>query len=301
VAFEPPPDTASRGGGLSLIDVVAGGPGFVAVGNMDSSKGTTGAIFTSRDGQSWTRQPSDVLDGAYLGAVTTWAGGLAVAGNLVGFAGSDPAIWTSRDGGAWAPLAHADLNAGRIADLQGVSLAGIARYGRDLIGVGAAGGYPARQEGVIWVGAPSSELVPDHVCPSSMNTLAVVASMSAADRAACIDRRGVTIDALVQASDNNGCSSDTPDELSGCGVTLALAPLDGGPSVLTVPIDRSLLAAFPDATFSPWSLTFRTGVASPACVATPALNGVVYDPPDSVRQQCLGVLRLIASSRIAAP
>jgi hypothetical protein len=36
-------------------------------------------------------------------------------------------------------------------------------------------------------------------------------------------------------------------------------------------------------------------------VATPAVNGVVYDPLDGIRLQCLGVLRLIASSRIPTP
>lgn len=303
VAFTPPVEqTPERGGGVSITDVVAGGPGFVAVGSVDARNGTAGAIFTSPDGNSWTRLALDaVLDGAYLRRATTWAGGLAVAGEMIGYAGSDPAIWTSRDGVAWAPLGRADLNAGGIADHQDVSLAGIAGYGPDLIGVGASGNYPARQQGAIWVGAPSGELVPDHVCPSSIDTLAVVASMSAADRAACIDRRGVTIEALVQGSDSGGCSSETPDELSGCGAMLSLAPLEGGSAVLSVPVDASLLATFGTSAFAPWSLTFRTGVAGPRCIATPSFNAVVYDPLDSVRLQCLGVLRLIASSRIPTP
>ena len=285
-----------------MADVVVGGPGFVAVGNMDDPDGTTGAIFTSPDGSSWTRLALDAdLDGAYLRTVTTWAGGLAVAGTRVGYAGSEPLIWTSRDGGAWGLLPRADLDPAGVDDRQDVTVGGIARYGPDLIAVGASGTYPARQQGVIWVGAPSTEQVPDHVCPPRVDSLAALASMTAADRSACIDPRGVTIAALVQASDNDGCSSDTPDELTGCTAMLALAPIEGGPAVLNVPIDRALIPLFPTSTFAPWSLTFRTGVAGPRCVATAAVNGVVYDPLDGIRLQCLGVLRLIASSRIPAP
>ena len=297
-AFAPPPETATRGGGISLADITAGGPGFVAIANLDGRSGPVGAIFTSRDGRDWARQaPDSVVSATFLRSVTTWAGGLAIAGNA-GYTGSDPTLLTSVDGGAWSPLARADLIATARDEFQPVTLGGIAGFGPDLIVVGGAGGYPARAEGAIWVGAPAGTSVPDHVCPARVDSLAVLASMTAADRAACIGRLGVTISALVRASDGGCSSSDLPDELTLCGGQLALAPTDGGPAVLTTPIDRALIAAFPSDQFSPWTLTFGAGVVSPACVATPTFNGVIYVPPDSVRLQCLGVLRLVASSRI---
>jgi hypothetical protein len=300
-AFAPADQTAGRFGGLSITDIVAGGPGVVAVGSQDSSTGPLGAIFTSRDGRSWTRLPPEpTLDGAYLQTVATWAGGLAIAGDISGYAGSDPVIYASPDGGAWTRLARTDLDPGRRDDPGGVTLAGIAPFGADLIGVGSGGDYPGRQQAAIWVGAPTGTLVPDHVCPATVDSLVVLASMTAADRAGCIDRRGVTVSALARANDG-GCTADVPDELSGCGGSLELAPVERGQSLFTTPIDRSVLPTFSMTTFAPWKLTFTAGVAGPACVPTPAFNGVVYEPLDSVRLQCLGVLRLIAWDRIVRP
>ena len=92
VAFTPPPDTAGRGGGISLVDVVAGGPGLVAIGELDTRSGPIGVIFTSRDGATWARQaPDPVVAGAFLRSLTRWAGGIAIAANGAGFSGFGPA------------------------------------------------------------------------------------------------------------------------------------------------------------------------------------------------------------------
>ncbi len=301
VAFELSVGVTGRFGGMAVNDVVAGGPGFVAVGAEEGATGPVGRIFTSRDGRSWTRLPSDpMLDGAYLRTVVPWAGGLVAAGDISDFGGSRPVIYASTDGVVWTPIARADLDPGRLDAPGDASLGGLTALGPDLLAVGTMGSYPALQ-GVIWVGAPVGEVVPDHVCPTKVDSLVVLASMTDADRAACLRDRNATVEALVRANEGGCTGGDVPDDLSGCAGNLELAPIGGGPSLLTTPIDRTLIGSFPTTGFARWALTFRAGVTSPACVPSPSVDGVIYQPLDSIRLQCLGVLRLIRSVPIARP
>jgi hypothetical protein len=75
--------------------VVAGGPGFVAVGAVSE----TAAVWTSRDGLAWSRIPhAPAFDFAVMNDVTRTSSGLVAVGEVPG---SRPAAWTSTDGLRW--------------------------------------------------------------------------------------------------------------------------------------------------------------------------------------------------------
>ena len=82
-------------GNQVIHDVVAGGPGLVAVGT-DASSGA--AVWTSPDGITWTRVPHDpILFGKRDG--NRWMGGVVTYGNGLVATGTD--VWTSSDGLTW--------------------------------------------------------------------------------------------------------------------------------------------------------------------------------------------------------
>ena len=90
-----------------MISVVAGGPGFVAVGIDRSSGQTEGAAWTSADGLTWTRAPGGGLE---TGASEKITGVAKIPGGFVavGYDGTpgskDAAAWSSRDGKHWRKL-----------------------------------------------------------------------------------------------------------------------------------------------------------------------------------------------------
>lgn len=124
----PPQDSVFNGGGLGdgwqhINDVVAGGPGLVAVGVDPSGDDENAAVWYSTDGISWTRVPHDetVFGGPgnqTITAVTVGGPGLvavggdgvitdadARVGELSGDAlhdsGEHAAVWYSADGISW--------------------------------------------------------------------------------------------------------------------------------------------------------------------------------------------------------
>lgn len=294
-----PSDFSGNRGDAGLTDIVAGGPGFVAVGTVNDPDRQVGAIFTSTDGLGWTRlAPDPTRDGVFLGTVTTWAGGLAAVGNVAGNGPTRSSIWTSRDGVAWTPADDVDLAVGRADDGPGVSVGGLVRSGSGLVGVGSAFPYPDPMMAVVWIGASPGVVVPDHLCPARIDTLAALVALTGSDRVGCIGDHPVTVAALVRASTNDCGIVDGPPELTGCGAYLDLAPIEGGPPIASLPIDPSLVATFGGDTFSPWMLTLRTDIVGPQCEPAAAANGVVYDPPDGAHLQCRAVLRLVAQKRI---
>ncbi|GGV20051.1 hypothetical protein GCM10010182_47330 [Actinomadura cremea] len=91
--------------GNATPQAVAGGPsGWVAIG----AGATGGAVWTSSDGQSWTRQP-DAVGRVFNGGnrvdriVATGAGYVAVGAQSAkgDFSDEEPAVWLSSDGRAW--------------------------------------------------------------------------------------------------------------------------------------------------------------------------------------------------------
>lgn len=305
----PPPGSDPSLGGLfvGINDVVAGdaipgGPVFVAVGSFQSRSSSGGAIFSSLDGRTWSRAPDDpALDSIDFVSVVEWAGGLAAAGNVYAGGRSHPVIWMTRDGASWAPMEDADLTHVRSGDLNNAFVSDLASEGSGLVAVGGAFAAFAPVGAVVWAGAGPAEIVADHVCPGVIDTPARLASMTGADRAACIGDVPVTLRALARA-DNNDCTEpDRPPDLSECGGSLYLAAIGGGADVLRISIDPSLIEVFGNAAQTPWKLTLRTDVIGPACDPVPARNGVVYEPPEAVHLQCRALLRLVAQEPIRAP
>lgn len=85
--------------------VVAGGPGFVAVGgeNLGQDKGRVAAVWTSTDGRAWTRGSHEPVFGqrgadlAAMRAITAGPTGLVAVGESL----QGAAAWTSRNGRSW--------------------------------------------------------------------------------------------------------------------------------------------------------------------------------------------------------
>jgi len=107
-----PHDEAVFGGvgAQQMAEVVAGGPGLVAVGGDYPGFGDSdAAVWTSPDGLIWTRVPHDEAIFGGEGYQEMW--GVAVGGpGLVGVGHGDngedvdAAVWTSPDGLAWTPV-----------------------------------------------------------------------------------------------------------------------------------------------------------------------------------------------------
>jgi hypothetical protein len=91
----------------AVLDVVAGGPGLIAVGAASASCGDgldpcSGAVWLSEDGIIWDRldDASGVFeDASSIRAVTAGQGGLVAVGDG---ASGDPLVWFSPDGMQWS-------------------------------------------------------------------------------------------------------------------------------------------------------------------------------------------------------
>ncbi len=91
--------------GVELWDVVAGGPGFVAVGGgfAEGDETSTAVIWVSDDGRAWQSVP--LFGEAATGvprAVTATADGFVAVGS--GCCPDEAAVWLSPDGLAWERL-----------------------------------------------------------------------------------------------------------------------------------------------------------------------------------------------------
>ena len=129
--------------------VVAGGPGFVAVGfGADDDRA---AVWTSADGLSWQAVPDQpALENAgrpiRMAAVAADGGGVVAVGWISDPANGSGAAWRSPDGTTWT----------RDPDqvtLAGGELAGIAVGPLGLIGVGTSG-YPDNDQASVWLSRP---------------------------------------------------------------------------------------------------------------------------------------------------
>lgn len=78
-----------------LRSIVAGGPGFVAVGETED----TPAVWTSPDGTEWTGAPVGTSAGVMFDAAIGGPGFVAV-----GASEGVPAVWTSSDGLVWTQV-----------------------------------------------------------------------------------------------------------------------------------------------------------------------------------------------------
>jgi hypothetical protein len=85
-----------------MTDIIAGGPGLIAVGREALESGQGAVVWTSPDGSSWTRLPnSSDFDHGTIEAVTPGGPGYVAVGTEINGAKAVAAVYTSPDGVAW--------------------------------------------------------------------------------------------------------------------------------------------------------------------------------------------------------
>jgi hypothetical protein len=134
-----------------ISDVVAGGPGLVAVGSNGFGEITADGgylerqsvgVWTSRDGLTWkgVRDSGSVFAGATLTAVATGGPGLVAVGSK----GSHAAVWISKNGFSWKRVGN-DTSVFRNSAMNAVTTGG-----PGLVAVGYEGDRAASRA-VVWV------------------------------------------------------------------------------------------------------------------------------------------------------
>jgi hypothetical protein len=143
----------------SAFDVVARGPGFIAVGARLAKGGAfVPTLWRSADGRRWRARPI-ANTGLAIGVVELDDGTLLVAGNLTVAGAALPVIWRSADGRRWTAhaLPIADLTTDHIIFGFEASPAGAAVLLQWGTGDALRVGVFASDEGREWV----QTLVPD--------------------------------------------------------------------------------------------------------------------------------------------
>lgn len=282
----------------ALTDVVGTAAGFYAVGAIgpsDAVPSRVSAVLFSPDGLTWSILPTDpAFERVILDHVATaGTSGIAVTGSAWG---ADPRIWLSADGRSWHALEIAEAldphdprpNAS-IADIIGTP--------DGFIAVGSRYVAPGPGSAMVLIGGPQGT-IPDHPCPE-IDSLDVLAGLTATDRAVCIGANAVTVDALVQRG--TMCGIGLTGEGDNCGPSLDLGALTGGYPGVQAYLDSGDRFQFDRDTQSPWRVTLRTGVIDGACRPPVASNGVAYSPLTSARLECLSILRVVDAKPLARP
>lgn len=125
--------------------VVAGGPGFVAVGTDQEVGGVSGVVATSIDGFSWTETMPGAMTGATIGGLAAGPARLVAVGQVAG----QPAVWTSSDGRTWTRISSPPTG-GTLTDVAQVDANWIA-VGR---GAGRAMAWTS-SDGTAWRPVPA--------------------------------------------------------------------------------------------------------------------------------------------------
>ena len=158
----------SAGVDAVMTDVIAGGPGLVAVGTDGSHYDQVGfaesgalefgdaAVWTSTDGLTWSRVPHDeeVFGGAAMNGVTTGGPGLVAVGETI----SGAAVWTSVDGTTWSRVPHDD------EVFAGADMTRVTEGGPGLVAVGPSFSEDGAQvwtsaDGLTWSRVPDDDEV----------------------------------------------------------------------------------------------------------------------------------------------
>ncbi len=137
--------------GAGIGAVAVGGPGLVAVG----SDGDDAAVWTSADGQIWSRVPDDeaVFGGAgFQGMrdVVVGGPGFVAVGRDSSIVGPDTyavaAVWTSPDGISWSRVTHDDAVFGRAPGEANdiFRMTAVTTGGPGLVAIGERGGESDR-------------------------------------------------------------------------------------------------------------------------------------------------------------
>lgn len=137
-----------------MLDVVAAGPGFVAVGlDWRVDNPPDAAVWTSVDGTTWSRVPHDdaVFGGSsyqQMMSIARGGPGLVAVGLSVQVPGegNEAAVWVSPDGLSWRSIPYDEAVFGGEGEQTMNDLAG---FGSLLIAVGSSGPISSL-DGAIW-------------------------------------------------------------------------------------------------------------------------------------------------------
>lgn len=149
-------DSVFGGDWAIMEDVIAGGPGFVAVGRMGLCRDDcdeTGGVWTSVDGTTWHRSQVEKAFGipySYMFGVTEIGSGalIGVGHGLDPFTGGGPAVvWASVDGGQnWIRQPHSGTQFGRVSGGP-VNMTAVTEFGSQLVAVGEW-----ESDAAVWIG-----------------------------------------------------------------------------------------------------------------------------------------------------
>ena len=140
-----------------VTDVVAGGPGLVAVGARldpgETDEPVGGLVWTSRDGATWTRVGGERtfdLNHGNMNTVAVGGPGLIAAGTDI----DGSVVWTSRDGTSWERVPRDR------AVFAGASISAITAWRDGLVALGARvpdaiGLQWTSRDGRAWVREPA--------------------------------------------------------------------------------------------------------------------------------------------------
>ncbi len=157
-------DAALGGDGAQgMFDVVAAGPGLVALGHEEQGPDAglvCGVVWTSPDGSQWTRVPEV---GAEAGECGGSPGGTTVAAGGPGVVAMGPpstVVWTSRDGLSWQqhlgePVAWMEQVVDVTAGGPGLVAVGVSRADTE----DSSAAVWTSPDGVTWTPVPEDEAV----------------------------------------------------------------------------------------------------------------------------------------------
>ena len=134
-----------------MDEVIAGGPGLVAIGNLDGQ----GALWMSPDGFTWSVFPHGLdINGVAMGGPGFVAVGGSETTGIGCHAGASgdciAVVWTSPDGVTWTEVPQDPDVFGSADDKQMMSA--VTAVGRDLVAVGTS--VWTSPDGITWSASP---------------------------------------------------------------------------------------------------------------------------------------------------
>jgi hypothetical protein len=144
-------DDDTFGPGFGLVqEVTAGGPGFVAVGqlceNPDAPCPGQPTVWVSETGDTWTRLPflTDTLGN--ISDITSYNGTLIAVGAVSTESGEAAAVWTSNDGYTWQRIVATDAFNGE----GNQWITGVTSSEDGIVAVGASWTPDQGTRGTVW-------------------------------------------------------------------------------------------------------------------------------------------------------
>ena len=192
-----PHDEAVFGGpdSQTMFEVVAGGPGLVAVGQDGTMDDYAGAVWTSLDGLTWSRVPRNATafgSGSSMSSVVVWGEGLVAVGTDRPADGHAAAVWTSPDGLVWSRVPHDEAVFGGPGD-QWMRSVVVGGPGLVAVGVDASGGGVGEWDAAVWTsvdGLTWSRVPHDEAVFGGPDTQAMTAVASGGPGLVAVGREG---------------------------------------------------------------------------------------------------------------